>query len=315
MPARSLVDRLVRPTGAAARIDPLRVGVIDIGSNTARLLVSEQGPRTTERIGEAKAYLRLGEEILRHGRVGPEKLAETAEEAKRFLAIARELGATSIDVFVTAPGRQAENADELVTTIMRATDHFVRILSAEEEGELAYQGALATTSVEQEPVAVCDVGGGSTEIVVGDRGRGIFWSRSVELGSLRLTAATLPDDPPTKAELADAKALVAELFDGVRPPEVGTALAVGGSARALARLAGRTLDPETLERILDQVTSQPAEQLARSSSIDASRAATLAGGAIILLEVTRRLGASLQLAGGGLREGAAARLLAPREAA
>jgi exopolyphosphatase/guanosine-5'-triphosphate,3'-diphosphate pyrophosphatase len=312
---RSFVDRLVRPTGAAARIDPMRVAVIDIGSNTARLLVSEQGRRSAERIGEAKAYLRLGEEILRNGRVGPEKLAETADEARRFVTIARELGATAIDVFVTAPARQADNADELVTAIVRATDHFVRVLSAEEEGELSYQGALATTSVEREPAAVCDVGGGSTEIVVGDRRRGIFWSRSVEMGSLRLTAATLDDDPPTSAQLAEAKALVADLFSEVRPPDVGTALAVGGSARALARLAGRTLDSDTLERTLDLITSQPAEQLARSTSADASRAATLAGGTIILLEVTRRLGVPLQLAGGGLREGAAARLLAPREAA
>jgi exopolyphosphatase/guanosine-5'-triphosphate,3'-diphosphate pyrophosphatase len=293
----------------------MRVAVIDIGSNTARLLVSEQGRRTTERIGEAKAYLRLGEEILRNGRVGPEKLAETADEVRRFVTIARELGATAIDVFVTAPARQAENADEVVTTIMRATDHFVRVLSAEEEGELAYQGALATTSVEREPVAVCDVGGGSTELVVGDRRHGITWSRSVEMGSLRLTAATLHDDPPTKAQLADARALVADLFCEVQPPEVGTALAVGGSARALARLNGRHLDADTLERTLDVITSQPVGQLARTTSADAARAATLAGGTIILLEVTRRLGVPLRLAGGGLREGAVARLLAPLEAA
>jgi exopolyphosphatase/guanosine-5'-triphosphate,3'-diphosphate pyrophosphatase len=293
----------------------MRVAVIDIGSNTARLLVSEQGRRTTERIGEAKAYLRLGEEILRNGRVGPEKLAETADEVRRFVTIARELGATAIDVFVTAPARQAENADEVVTTIMRATDHFVRVLSAEEEGELAYQGALATTSVEREPVAVCDVGGGSTELVVGDRRQGITWSRSVEMGSLRLTAATLHDDPPTAAQPADALALVADLFADVPPPEVGTALAVGGSARALARLTGRHLDADTLERTLDVITSQPVGQLARTTSADAARAATLAGGTIILLEVTRRLGVPLRLAGGGLREGAVARLLAPLEAA
>ena len=85
----------------------MRVAVIDVGSNTARLLVAEQGRRGTERIGEAKAYLGLGAEIIRRGHVGAEKLAETAEETRRFAAIARELDAEEIDVFVTAPARQA----------------------------------------------------------------------------------------------------------------------------------------------------------------------------------------------------------------
>ena len=107
---------------------------------------------------------------------------------------------------MTAPARQAENADELVSTIARATGQFVRVLTAQEEGELAYEGALATTAVDREPIAVCDVGGGSTEITVGDRKRGAFWSDSVDLGSLRLTAAVLHDDPPTKAQRAEAAA-------------------------------------------------------------------------------------------------------------
>jgi exopolyphosphatase/guanosine-5'-triphosphate,3'-diphosphate pyrophosphatase len=293
----------------------MRVGVIDIGSNTVRLLVAAQGRGIPERVGDAKAYLRLGEEILRHGAVRPAKLAETAEEARRFMTIAHELGARAVDVFVTAPGRQAENADELVATIARATGHYVRVLSAEEEGELAYEGALATTAVGGRPVAVCDSGGGSTEITVGDPAHGTFWSCSIEIGSLRLTATALADDPPTPAQLADAKGLVAGLFDEVDPPQIGTALAVGGSARALAKLAGRRLDAETLERTLDRIVAQPAEELARATSLEPSRAATLAGGAIILLEVTRRLGSPLQLAGGGLREGAASRLLASTRAA
>jgi exopolyphosphatase/guanosine-5'-triphosphate,3'-diphosphate pyrophosphatase len=293
----------------------MRVAVIDIGSNTARLLVAEQGARNAERIAEAKAYLRLGAEILRTGSVGPDKLAETADEARRFVSIARQLDASAVDVFVTAPARQAANADELIRTIARATGRFVRVLSAEEEGRLAYEGALATTAVGADPVAVCDVGGGSTEITVGDRVRGPFWSRSVEIGSLRLTAATLHDDPPSAEQLADARELTAELFDGIQPPAVATALAVGGSARALARISGRQLDEDALERTLAAIAEAPAEQLTQKWAIETSRADTLAGGAIILLELTRRLGRPLQLAGGGLREGAAARLLAPREAA
>ena len=315
MTGRTFLARLVRPTGAEVTIEPMRVAVIDVGSNTARLLVAERGRRGAERIGEAKSYLGLGAEILRRGGVGAGKLAEAAAETRRFAAIARELDAEEIDVFVTAPGRQAENGDMLVATIARATGHFVRVLSAEEEGELAYEGALATTSVDREPIAVCDVGGGSTEITVGDRARGAFWSDSVDLGSLRLTAATLHDDPPTKKQLAAAEALVADQFEAVSPPRVKTALAVGGSARALAKLMGRKLDETNLKAALRTIVSQPADELARSASLDAPRAATLAGGAIILLELTRLLDVPLQLAAGGLREGAAARLLAKRQAA
>ena len=141
-----------------------------------------------------------------------------------------------------------------MATIARATGHFVRVLSAKEEGELAYEGALATTAVGREPVAVCDVGGGSTEITVGDRKRGSFWSDSVDLGSLRLTAAALHDDPPTPAQLAEAEALVAGLFASARRRRaVETALAVGGSARALAKLAGRRLDEASLGVALETI--------------------------------------------------------------
>jgi exopolyphosphatase/pppGpp-phosphohydrolase len=101
----------------------------------------------------------------------------------------------------------------------------------------------------------------------------------------------------------------------MKPPEVRTALAVGGSARALAKLAGHTLDEAALDRALARIVSERTAQLARSLSVDEPRAATLAAGAIILCELTRRLGAPLQLASGGLRDGAAARLLSAREAA
>jgi exopolyphosphatase/guanosine-5'-triphosphate,3'-diphosphate pyrophosphatase len=293
----------------------MRVAVIDVGSNTARLLVAEPGRRGAARIGEAKAYLGLGAEIIRHGHVGAEKLSETAAETRRLAAIASELHAEEIDVFVTAPARQAANADLLVATIARATGQFVRVLSAQEEGELAYEGAVAATSVGRGPVAVCDVGGGSTEITVGDRSRESYWSASLDLGSLRLTAKTLHDDPPTADQLASATALVVDLLHPIEPPQISTALAVGGSARALGKLAGRRLDETTLGRALELIVSQPSASLARLLSLDPPRAATLAGGAVILRELSRLLGAPFQLGAGGLREGAAARLLRAREAA
>src|SRR5262245_66349223 len=106
----------------------MRVAVIDVGSNTARLLVAEESGRGTERIGEAKAYLGLGAEIIRRGHVGQEKLDETALEMRRFAAMARETDAEEVDVFVTSAGTDSGNADALVATIARATGEYVRVL-------------------------------------------------------------------------------------------------------------------------------------------------------------------------------------------
>ena len=291
------------------------VGVIDVGSNTMRLLVAKAGAGSVEPVAEARAFLGLGAEIVRTGAVGAAKLTEAALAARGFAATARELGATATEVLVTAPGRQAADADELVAALYRATGLPVRVLTGEEEGVLAYEGALETTAVEGDPVAVCDVGGGSTEVTVGDGARGPFWSCSLDVGALRLTASILHDDPPTHDQLADARSLVAEQLATMPLPELGAAIVVGGSARAIARLYGRPLDVAALERALASLASRPAAELARTSGIDARRAATLAGGAIILLELTRRLGRPLLLAEGGLREGNAARLLAAAEAA
>jgi exopolyphosphatase/guanosine-5'-triphosphate,3'-diphosphate pyrophosphatase len=105
------------------------------------------------------------------------------------------------------------------------------------------------------------------------------------------------------------------LLDELRPPAVATALAVGGSARTLARLAGRTLDENALEHAPARIVSQRPVELAHSLHVDEPRAATLAGGAITLRALARRPDVRLQPAGGGLRDGAAARLLNARRAA
>ena len=268
---RSSAGWFVRPVRAGT-IEPMRVAVIDVGSNTARLLVAEQGRRGTERIGEAKAYLGLGAEIIRHGHVGAEKLSETAEETRRFAAIARELDAEEIDVFVTAPARQAANADLLVATIARATGHFVRVLSAKEEGELAYEGAIATTSVGSGP------------------GRRVRRRRRLDRDHGRRPQARLVlvglDRPRLAAAHGDGAARrpadgrAARRGGGARgrparigrPPQVETALAVGGSARSLAKLAGRRLDEATLTDALERSSrSRPRSSPARSRSTRRAR--------------------------------------------
>jgi exopolyphosphatase/guanosine-5'-triphosphate,3'-diphosphate pyrophosphatase len=289
--------------------------VVDVGSNTVRLLVADVTASGVDTIREEKAFVGLGAEILTRGGIGEEKLREAAAVARRYVSVARKLGADPIEVVVTAPGRQAPNGDELLDALARATRAPVRQLSADEEGLLAYRGAIARETSLPETLAVCDTGGGSTEIVVGAPPGLPVWSRSVDLGSLRLTAGFLPSDPPTPTELAAACVEAARRLEGLTPPRPRAALVVGGSARGLARLVGRTLDEEALAAALRIATSRRAAKTAKTFGLDEQRARVLPAGAVILREVVGLLGVPLELARGGLREGMLLELLAEQAAA
>ena len=299
------------PTDTQARLPAVRAGIVDVGSNTVRLLVAAGDARSSPvTVREEKAYVRLAAEIVRNGSIGPEKLDEVVEVARRYARIARKLGADPIEVVVTAPGRQAENGDELAHALAQATRAQVRVLTAEEEGALAFAGAVLAAGETHGTVAVCDLGGGSTEIAVGVPPDPPAWVRSVDLGALRLSEACFESDPPGPDELAAAVRLATDAFTGLVPPAPQRALAVGGSARALAKLVGRTLGEEELRAAVVLTSQHKAAKLARSFGVDVDRARVLPAGAILLGEVTWRLGLPLELARGGLREGAAAEILA-----
>jgi exopolyphosphatase/guanosine-5'-triphosphate,3'-diphosphate pyrophosphatase len=293
----------------------MRVGVIDVGSNTVRLLVAAVGDGEVATVREERAQLGLGEELLRHGRVRRRKLAELAAVTGDYARIARKLGVRELETVVTAPGRQEDDPQRLLDTLGRATAGEVRVASPEEEGELAFAGAVARAGIGDAVVAVCDVGGGSTEVVVGTELRGAEWVRSVDVGSLRLTAALLHRDPPTPGQLEAARAAVREALAHVRPPRPETALATGGSARAVARIVGGAYGPDELEDVIELLAARPADESADAFGIRRERARTLLAGSLILAEVSRRLGVPFRPARGGIREGAALRLAAQRLAA
>jgi len=272
----------------------MRIGVIDVGSNTTRLLVASARPDGLDALETQKVRLSLGEEIEHQGAVSAVHVAAAAKAVRGMAGAARRKRVASLDVFLTAPGRQATNSAELVAALSRAAGVQARVLTKEQEGTLAYRGAVLTASVAlPERIAVCDIGGASTEIAVGDPSRDPDWVESVDLGSVRLTARAAA--MPSEAE---------EAFAHLRPPTVEAGLAVGGSARAARRLVGAELGETELAEALGIVETTSPREVARSFGVDRARAEILTAGVILLAEVQRKLGVTLHVCDGGIREGA-----------
>ena len=284
-----------------------RVGVIDIGSNTARLLVADVAAdgRLVE-VDARRAYLGLGEEIARSGFLTTATVERTARIASAYARRARAEGAVQICTLVTAPGRQDKRAPALLRALERSTRLPVRVLSAEDEGRLAFEGVVQRATVGlPEVVSVVDVGGGSTEVAVGTPLLGPAWVRSVDLGSLRLAQLYLEGDPPGEASLKRAQEAARVAFEGQVPPRPDVAFATGGSARAAAKIVGRELSPGALDEVVRIATDCPPAKLAKTFRLHPHRARTILAGAVLLRETARLLDRPLVVVPSGMREGAA----------
>jgi len=294
----------------------MRAGIVDVGSNTMRLLVARARKSGLDGVHVERIPLGLGEDVEQLGRISPEKL-EAAEAAVRSLVErARAQGAGRLEILVTSPGRQADNGDELRAALEIGSGLPVRILSADDEAQLAYAGALAAWRRDAASVAVVDVGGGSAQLVVGTAAAGPVWARSADIGSLRLTKRCLRSDPPQTSELEAARIEVEAAFAAITPPLPLAALATGGTARALRKVVGRRrLGVDELESAVRTLSRLTTEERADSFGLAPGRARTVLAGALILVEAQRRLGLPLEIARGGIREGAALALLSERVAA
>lgn len=292
------------------------VGVIDVGSNTVRLLVASVTGRSLTVLDEQRAWARLGSEIAVRGSISETKLVAVGRTVAGFAREARRLGCERLAVVVTSPGRQAENRIDLVRRLESESGAPVRVLGRAEEASIAFLGATSSDPAPRETTAVIDVGGGSTQLAIGLPASESLWVRSIDVGSLRLTAQALDADPPGKKGMRKAKVLLLEHLDGFSPPASTHALAVGGSARALRRLVGSPkLGADELRSATRLCCKHPSRELADRYGLDRERAATLPAGAMIVAEIQKRLDLPLVVARGGLREGAVLMLGADRLAA
>jgi len=277
---------------------------IDIGSNTTRVLVAERSGGQLRKVMEQRAYTRIGKSSQHNGAVDAEKVAEVAEAVATQVRLAEELGAEGIRTVATAAIREATNREAIAAEITRVAGVPVDVLSEHEEGRLAFLGATKTLGhpVRGE-VAVVDVGGGSSEVVVGSASKGLRSVQSFRIGSGSLADDFLAKDPPSPSELRAVREYIAEFFDGVEFEQPGQAVAVGGSATSLRTLVGAALEYETLERAIRVLTGDPIADVAKRFELDPRRVRILPTGVLLLEKLSELLGQPLQIGKGGLREG------------
>jgi exopolyphosphatase / guanosine-5'-triphosphate,3'-diphosphate pyrophosphatase len=289
---------------------------IDIGSNTTRLLVADAGNGQLRELMTQRAFTRIGKSLDAGGAISADKVAETATVVATQAKIAREVGAEHVVTVATAAIRNAPNRDELLAAIERAGGMSAEVLTGEEEARLSFVGATRTMlGAADGTIAVIDVGGGSTEIAIGEPDGAMAWSASFRIGSGFLADAYLRSDPPSVDELEKVRRHVAGTFEGLEPPPAASAVAVGGTATSLRRLLGAELSHETLERGIRVLCTTPIAEVAARFELDVERIRLLPAGILVLEAISDLLELPVRIARGGLREGVLLELVEGRRLA
>jgi exopolyphosphatase / guanosine-5'-triphosphate,3'-diphosphate pyrophosphatase len=282
----------------------LLCAAIDIGSNTSRVLVAEPVEGQLKKVMEQRAYTRFNKALHDDGSIEQPKIHEVAEIVATQVRLAEELGAEVIRTVATAAIRDARNRDEAAHAIGEVAGVEVEVLSEDEEGRLSFIGA---TKALGHPVAgkigVVDVGGGSSEVILGTVAGGVEKVMSWPIGSGVLADELLERDPPSASEIRKVRDRIDEQFAEVEIEHPEQAVAVGGSATSLRRLVGAVLEYETLERGIRVLAGDPIADVARRFELDPTRVRILPTGVLLLEKFSELLGQPLQIGKGGLREG------------
>ncbi|HET6506818.1 MAG TPA: hypothetical protein VFG42_08510 [Baekduia sp.] len=286
-----------------------RAAVIDIGSNTTRLLVAEPDPARPGAVVEVaahRAFVRLTA-AERAGGIPPEKARVIADAVAEQALTARANDVDALRVVATAALRHAPGRAALLERLAEAAGVPVDVLSGEEEARLAFAGATAGLAGADRDgvrrVVVADVGGGSTELACGAPGAAPSWWASLPVGSGALAEHHFATDPPSRDELARARADAAAAIAAAGCPDADVAWAVGGSATSLRRLCGEALTATVLDAALERLVAEPAPATSVDLGLHVERVRLLPAGLLLLAEVARAAGCPLRVGCGGLREG------------
>jgi exopolyphosphatase/guanosine-5'-triphosphate,3'-diphosphate pyrophosphatase len=290
----------------------VRAACIDIGSNTTRLLVADCVEGELREVHQERAFTRIGQGLRSSGTIAAAKIEEVVTVVQDQMAVARQHGAREIRGVATAAIRVASNGTALVEAIAAGTGLIVEIVSGEEEARLAFRGAAAMLDADTAALldasgtsaclGVIDVGGGSSEVVVGSPPDRVGWWASVPLGSGALTEHCLHSDPPAPAEVKAARAEVSAAMAGLALPCPVAAVAVPAAPRP-GRVTGAVLDAGAFGRALALLSGAPSGLVAERFLIDPQRARLLPAGLLILEGASRLLEVTVHVGRGGIREG------------
>jgi len=279
-----------------------RVGAVDIGTNSTRLLVAdvsdEGGIAEAERLLE---ITRLGDRVDADGRLSDAAIARVDAVLERFAARADELEAETVLAVATSAVRDAENGREFLDETVARHGFEPRLLTGEEEAEMTYRGVCSREAV-AESVLICDIGGGSTELILGGR-EGVTDRASLDIGCVRMSERHLHTDPPAPAELDALRAEATAALPGRLTDAARGLVGVAGTVTTLATIDmglevelpevidGHRLAAETVERLLAELAALPLERRRVVRGLMPQRAPTIVAGAVILSAIIRTTGA------------------------
>ena len=244
-------------------MEPVRRAVIDVGTNSIKLLVADVLGHDVRPVHEESRQTRLGKGFYETHQLQPETIAHTAEAVWEFAEIAREKSVDSIRVIATSAARDAMNPMDLTGSIFRASGLKTEIISGAREAEWVFQGVTTDPELARHPLLLLDVGGGSTEFIVGGGGKKHF-GHSFPLGTVRLMEQFPHSDPPARSEFNACRDWLKNLLHAEIRPQLAPALknesgeiwlvGTGGTTSILARIEHKLdrYDREKIERtILD----------------------------------------------------------------
>jgi exopolyphosphatase/guanosine-5'-triphosphate,3'-diphosphate pyrophosphatase len=283
-----------------------RVAVVDIGSNSTRLLVAEVAGGSLSELQRESIVTRLGEGVDATGRLGDEPQRRVFAAIDGYAGAIARHGADVSTAVLTSAVRDAANGAEFTAVVRERYGLDARTLSGDDEARLTFLGATAARDPDDPtPLLVIDIGGGSTELVVG-AGGAVDFHVSTQVGVVRHTERHLHSDPPTRAELealaTDARAAIEAAVPAEIRERAGAAVAVAGTATSCAsidlaldpydsaRVEGHVLTRARLGELRDRLAAVPLAERRGVTGLDPARAPTIVAGAEVLLEVLSAFG-------------------------
>jgi len=294
-----------------------RVAAIDCGTNSIRLLVADVDPAagTLVDLERSNEVVRLGQGVDRTGLLAPEALERTLAATRRYHEVCRRLGVEAVRFVATSATRDARNREDFVAGVRDALGVEPEVVAGDEEARLSFRGATGVLASRYDgPFLVVDLGGGSTELVLGTDAPEA--AVSMDVGSVRLTERHLHDDPPTPAQVAAADADVrAALDDAAAVVPLGrtvTLVGLAGSVTTLTahalgldhydrtRIDGAVLGVDDVLASCDDMLARTREQRAALPYLHPGRVDVIGAGALVWREVVRRVRDEVATAGGEL---------------